>query len=210
MISRSTLARVLLRLYPTAWRAEYGEELTGILLARPLGARVIADVLWNAMRQRAHAAAPSTILGASMMLLVLANIVLSASAYRDVLFSPLRATHMTYPTIEIALVKNEVYVLLTILCGFWTQMRCGRGPKRAGWAAMRMSLIAGTPVIAMGVLYAMGLEDATLLTSGDARPGALMLITAPIARVPESWIWGWVGGQLACLLGRKRAPAQAA
>ena len=75
---------------------------------------------------------------------------------------------------------------------------------------MRMSLIAGTPVIAMGVLYAMGLEDATLLTSGDARPGALMLITAPIARVPESWIWGWVGGQLACLLGRKRAPAQAA
>ena len=210
MISRSTLARVLMRLYPPAGRAEYGDELNDILLARPLGARVIADVLWNAMVQRARAATPSTILGASMLVLVLANIVLSASAYRDVLFSPLRATHMTYPTIEIALVKNEVYVLLTILCGYWTQRRYGRGPKRSGWAAMRMSLIAGTPVIAMGVLYAMGLVDATLLTSGDARPGALMLITAPIARVPESWIWGWVGGQLACLLGRKRAPAQAA
>ena len=204
MISRSTLARLLVRLYPPAWRAEYGDELTHILLARPLGARVIADVLWNACVQRARAAAPSTILGVSMMLLVLANIV-----YRDVLFPPLRATHMTYPTVEIALVKNEVYVLLTILCGCWTQMRYGRGPRRSGWAAMRMSLIAGTPVIATGVLQAAGLIEAAFLTNGDARPGALMLITAPIARVPESWIWGFGGGQLACWLGRKLTRAHA-
>lgn len=209
MISRSTLARVLMRFYPPAWRAEYGDELNHILLSRPFGARVIADVLWNAMVQRARAATPSTILGVSMMLLVLANILVSASAYREVLFPPLRATHMTYPTVEIALVKNEVYVLLTILCGYWTQRRYGRGPKRSGWAAMRMSLIAGTPVIAVGVLHAVGLLDAAFLTNGDARPGALMLITAPIARLPESWIWGWGGGQLACWWGRKRAAAHA-
>ena len=209
MISRSTLARVLMRLYPPSWRAEYGDELNDILLARPLTARVVADIVWNGLVQRGRAAAPSTILGASMMLLVLANIVSSASAYRDVLFSPLRATHMTYPTVEIALVKNEVYVLLTILCGYWTQRRYRRGPKRAGWAAMRMSLITGTPVIAVGVLHAVGLMDATFLTNGDARPGAWMLITAPMARVPESWIWGLGGGQLACWVGRKLAPAQA-
>lgn len=207
------IARVLMRLYPPAWRAEYGDELNDILLAHQLGARIIADVFWNAMVQRARAATPSTILGVSMFLLVLANIVSSASAYRDVLFPPLRATHMTYPTVEIALIKNEAYVLLTIFCGFWTQRRYERGPKRSGAgtgsAGMRMSLIAGTPVIAAGVLHAVGLIDATFLTSGDAQPGALMLITAPIARLPESCIWGLAGGQLACWLDRKLTPAKA-
>jgi len=208
MMARSTLARVLMRLYPAAWRAEYGGELSDILLARPLTARVIADVMWNGLVQRARGAAPSTILGAAMLLLVLTNIVVSATA-REWLLPPLRSTHMTYPTVEIALVKNEVYILLTILCGVWTQMRYKRGPKRSGWAAMRMSLIAGTPVVAAGVLYAAGLIDATFMTNGHARPGALMLITAPIARVPESWIWGMLGGYLACRFGSAAALVKA-
>jgi hypothetical protein len=111
--------------------------------------------------------------------------------------------------VEIALVKNEVYVLLTILCGIWTQMRYKGGPKRSGWAAMRMSLIAGTPVIAAGVLHVLGGIDVTFMTNGDARPGALMLIAAPLARVPESWIWGMLGGYLACRFGSATAPVKA-
>ena len=56
---KSCIVAALLRLYPAAWRSEYGPELSGILLARPLGPDVIADILWNGFRQRARAAEPS-------------------------------------------------------------------------------------------------------------------------------------------------------
>ena len=47
----------LLRIYPAAWRREYGVELKGILLGRPLGTREIADVAWNGVWQRARSRA---------------------------------------------------------------------------------------------------------------------------------------------------------
>lgn len=68
------IVTALVRLYPLAWRNEYGPELTDILLSRPLSAHVIGDVLWNSVRQRARAPEPSTVAGLAMMLAVLDGI----------------------------------------------------------------------------------------------------------------------------------------
>ena len=51
MYLRKIVVRQLLRLYPAAWRKEYGEEMRSMLLAQPLTASVIGDVFLNAMRQ---------------------------------------------------------------------------------------------------------------------------------------------------------------
>ena len=51
MYLRKILVRLLLTLYPAAWRKEYGEEVRSMLLAQPLTATVIVDVHLNAMRQ---------------------------------------------------------------------------------------------------------------------------------------------------------------
>jgi hypothetical protein len=45
MSARHIVVTALLRLYPAAWRNEYGAELTDILLTGPLSARVIGDVI---------------------------------------------------------------------------------------------------------------------------------------------------------------------
>jgi len=51
MYLRKILVRQLLRLYPAAWRTEYGEEMGSMLLAQPLTASVAGDVFLNAIRQ---------------------------------------------------------------------------------------------------------------------------------------------------------------
>jgi hypothetical protein len=201
MIPRPMLVRALLRLYPTAWRAEYGDELIAILTARPLTPRIAADVAWNGFVQRARVAAPSTILGVAAMLFVLGNVVLSATVYRGA-FAPMRPTFMTFPTIAVWFLTSEVYIVLMIVCGFWTQQRYGRGRKRSGWAAMRMSLIAGMPVVVVGLLFAAGAIDVRFMTNSELRPSTLALITAALSRVPESWLWGVLGGHIACKVGR--------
>jgi hypothetical protein len=54
MSIRRQIITSLIRTYPEAWRREYGPELADILLASGLGPRVVANVLWSALRQRAR------------------------------------------------------------------------------------------------------------------------------------------------------------
>src|SRR4029077_55234 len=68
---KNWIVRTLLRLYPAAWRQEYGSELMDVLLARPLTAGVVGDVLQNGLRQRVRGADPSTLVGLAMLLVVL-------------------------------------------------------------------------------------------------------------------------------------------
>jgi len=49
---KNFVVRTLLCLYPADWRREYGPELTDMLLARPLTAKVIGDVFFSGPRQR--------------------------------------------------------------------------------------------------------------------------------------------------------------
>ena len=112
-MTKDWLIAALLRIYPAAWRGEYGEELTGILLERPLTPRAVADVAWNGLWQRGRAAEPSTILGlASMCPRTLVGIVV-----RGVV---LRQSSMTFPTVRVVLLTAEFYVVLIVGCGCWT------------------------------------------------------------------------------------------
>jgi hypothetical protein len=52
-----TLVSWLMRLYPRAWRQEYGAELADMLRARPLTARVCGDIVLSALWQRPGRAA---------------------------------------------------------------------------------------------------------------------------------------------------------
>jgi hypothetical protein len=48
----ATLARVLTRFYPRAWRARYAEEFEALLEAEGGGFGTSANVIWSAMRER--------------------------------------------------------------------------------------------------------------------------------------------------------------
>jgi hypothetical protein len=53
---RRRIIAMLVRVYPEAWRREYGAELTGVLRTTPMDARTIANVLWSGVRERAREA----------------------------------------------------------------------------------------------------------------------------------------------------------
>ena len=100
MRTKQWIVTALLRLYPAAWRAEYGPELTAILLARPLSPRVIGDVMWNGSKQSAQAAEPSTILGLASLLVVL-TFVLTGGSYGRRWILLVQPTTKTLPTVTV-------------------------------------------------------------------------------------------------------------
>jgi hypothetical protein len=116
------MRRLLVRLYPKAWRAEYGEEFLAVLEARPLRTRVVLDVLWSAVRQRWREEEPARIIGLvllSQMLIFL-------------------AVNMTFPGPyeRNTLTLNWPTDLVLGFAGCWTALRGGK-PARA---AMRAQL----------------------------------------------------------------------
>jgi len=207
-VRKEWVVGTILRVYPTAWRDEYGEELAAILLARPLGPRVIADVLWNGLWQRARAAEPSTVLGVASMLIILAGSVLTGGAYGREATAVLQPTSMTFPTVTVRFLDSDVYAFLLIGCGCWTCLRHGGTAKRAGFAAMRMSLIAGLPIMAGALLVTASLLELTVAAPLHP-PSAWAMLVAPLARLPGSWIWGALGGQLGKWIVRRRMRAAA-
>jgi hypothetical protein len=52
------MIRLLLRAYPAAWRAEYGEEMRLVILSKRITLSVIFNVLWNGYKQRMLDAGP--------------------------------------------------------------------------------------------------------------------------------------------------------
>ena len=207
MTPRHRLARALVRIYPIAWRREYGEELLDILVARPLTLRVAADVLWSGVALRIRAAEPSTVLGLASMLIVLAGFFLPPVRYSSAVTGVLRPTNMTFPTVEVTFMESEVYVALLIAGGWWTARRHHYSANRCGVAAMRMSLIAGAPVILAGVLLAANAIDVSFAGMGGIRPLPIEVITAPLARLPKAWIWGAMGAWLQYQRVRSQKPA---
>src|SRR4051812_29222475 len=60
------MTRLLLRLFPSAWRARYGEELDDLISDTGLTTGVAADVLRAALAERARAIRAGLIGGSSM------------------------------------------------------------------------------------------------------------------------------------------------
>ena len=205
MTTKAWIVAALLRIYPAAWRRGYGAELTGLLLGRPLGPGEIADVAWNGVWLRARAAEPSTILGLASMLLMLSGFVMpGGSGAWSALLQP---SWRMFPTVNVTFMASEFYVLLLTACGCWTYLRHGGKATRSGLAAMRMSLIAGIPIMLIAVLLMSGFLDMAFLDPRGAatiRPSALAILVAPLSRLPEAWIWGSIGGCVGKGIARQR------
>jgi hypothetical protein len=72
---------------------------------------------------------------------------------------------------------------------------------------MRMSLIAGAPVLIAGVLLAIGASGLTFAGMGGIRPHPIEVIAAPLARLPEAFLYGWMGAWVQRHSVRTRTPA---
>ena len=207
-MTRRRLAEALLRVYPAAWRREYGEELFDILISRPLTWRVAADVLGAGVRQRIRAAEPATVLGAATVSVLLAQLALTAAGYRTPATAMLQPTDMTFPTVAASFMVSPVFPWLLIACGWWTASRHpGFSAKRCGTATMRMSFIGGIPVLVAGMLLAAGAISATQVGMGDVSPMSLAVIVAPLARLPEAWLYGSMGAWVQCARSRSHKRA---
>ena len=181
---------MLLRLYPKRWRSEYGPELSGVLLSRPLGVRVILNVLGSALWQQGRDGEPWILLGTPLLALSLLNCAaILAGAPRQ---QPNSA--------RAALIS----VLIFLTVGFWTMARRGSG---AGRAAMKFSLLVTSPLIATGVLAVTGVVRlAPAATAPNS--AATFLLWFPLSQIPFVALIGWIGGLAARGYRRLISPAR--
>jgi hypothetical protein len=196
MNTKHRIVTVLLRLYPSSWRREYGAELADLLLARPLTTAIVGDVLWNGARHRLRVTEPATILGLAMTAVVTGAFVSNFShpgPTTNVFSGVLQASNKTLPTMVVSQLDpgSEGYVLLLVLCGCWTNVKHGGRIGRSAMAAVKMTLIGGIPVMLADVLMLAGAPGF------DADPRlAIAAVVAPLFALPLSAIWGAVGGQI--------------
>lgn len=227
MTIKTFIIKLLLQLYPKAWRAEYGSELADILTARPLDVRVIADVMSNALWQQVRAVDTTTELGLAAMLVIGVGIVWNIAAAppsSHALVGLLEETSKTLPTVVVAPLMSELYVLFLVLSGCSIHLRGGK-LSESGVAAMKISFIAGIPVMLIGILMLLGVLGVAVVGPSESpshmaghglfftyynphhhvlNPWAVLF--APLSRIPESWIWGLVGGQVGRTILRWRRP----
>jgi hypothetical protein len=149
----------LLRIYPAAWRAEYGPELHDLLLAQPLGVRIIADVAWNGARQRLRTTEPWVLLGLPFALL--------ATAWYALLI--LAPPPYPQPGAQARLfVLVAIYnLLLPLSCGLWTVVRSGGTPPHAGLQTTKMALLIAAPSFIVYTLVLAGVLGVVVVGPGD-------------------------------------------
>jgi len=207
MTRRNLVVAVLLRCYPARWRREYGEELRHILESHPITTGIAFDVAGNGVRQRARAASPATILGLVSLVLVASQFVIAPSGFWP---AAVRPSGMTFPTLRITIVASELYVYVGIACGYWTEGRSPGSMSRAGLAAMRMALIACSPVMMAGLLIVAGLVDPSIagLAGRTFVPSPAAMILSTLGALPPFWIWGSGGGWLRQWVNRRRESRQ--
>jgi hypothetical protein len=228
MTIKERFVSALVRIYPSQWRNEYGEELSHLLLKRPLSIAASANVLWSGARQRVRALELSTVLGLIAMVVVVIglvqNIVAPLAYASGVAQSLLRPSMITLPTLVVTPLKSNLYVLALVACGCGTYLR---DPARSpGLAAMRATLIAGIPVVVAAVLMLTGALAATVVGPGDAPttfeqhgftftfystdhivPSPWSVLVAALFQLPWSFLWGAVGGRLGRHLARQMRSA---
>ena len=109
------------------------------------------------------------------------------------------------------------YLIILAGCGFWLQIRLHASLPRCGWAAVRITLLAGAPILVAALLILSGLLRVIVLGPGEApttfrqhgfaltyytaqhhAPAAWLLLLWVVLRLPEAFFLGVIGG----LLGR--------
>lgn len=209
MTRRTWVIALLLWLYPAAWRRQYGGELRDVLERTPLTFATAVDVVHAAAWQHLRSLTPGTILGLACIVLFLAGVVLTPTGYASGGTALVRPSNITFPSIKVTLFESEIFAILLMACGCWTQLRRGRGTARA---AAWMTVVAGLPISMLGLAMWLGLATVQMTPAGvsdhSVTPYALNMMIAPLLRAPESAIWGLVGGGIGRWLSRRR-PAHA-
>jgi len=225
---KARIISALLRLYPAAWRKEYGPELEDMLYATRLTARVVADVVIGALGQRVRSSDAATRAGVAMLMVTVvafAMNVAAPAAYDDQTNAKVPALSEVAQLVQQPL-QSELYVLMLVGFTAWITCRRGGSLREAGGAAMKMSFIAGLPMTAAGVLILSGVLGLLPLAPGDAPttfaehgfsltyyatrnvlPAPYVLLFSPLFRLPGAFIWGLVGGLMGQWMARSRRPA---
>jgi hypothetical protein len=218
MTMKKQIIAALLRVYPASWRAEYGAELAELMRIRPLGLRIVCNVLWNGLRQRMRTADAATLFGLAMMLVVLGGLVWNIASplpYASGWTALVQDSSMTLPRVIVKPFRSELYVWLLILIGGITYVRHGGAVAQSGKAAVKASFLAGLPIMVAGVLMLLGILRVitlgptdmpttfqphgfayTYYSAAHQPPGSLHILLAPLFALPQCWIWGAVGGGL--------------
>jgi hypothetical protein len=182
MTTKEWIVGALLHLYPAQWRQEYGPELSDILLSQPLRARIVVDVLGGGLRQRLRVAPPWAILGSGALAYIIAEL------YTYGVVGTIRPSGITFPTYRVASMDTNLYALLLMVCGAWTELQHASRGSSPGWSAVKLSMLAGSPVVIAGLLSASGVPAGT--------PSALEVTAAPVSMLALHWIYGYLGGHL--------------
>lgn len=187
----------LIRLYPSRWRVEFGEELADVLMRRPLGAGGVVNVAASAVWQQLRLQEPWLLLGVPLLFLVVARwIVLLASA------------------VYIATESRSGFgaIGLFFAVGFWTVWRSGAG---GGRAVMKLSMLVTLPFFVVGLLVLV--QYVRVVASLDGAVSYRLygpstynvdvvgrFMSAPVLQIPFAGLIGWCGG-LAGRLARRAA-----
>lgn len=224
MTIKERFVSALLRVYPSQWRKEYGTELSYLLLMRPLSLGAAVNVLWNGAGQRVRSLELSTVLGLIAMAVILIgfvqNIVAPLAYASGVAQSLLQPSTTTLPTLVVAPLKSNLYVLTLVACGCGTYLLSRASSP--GLAAMKVTLIAGIPVVVAATLMLTGILATTVVGPGDAPstfeqhgftftfysndhsvPSPWSTLVSPLFQLPWSFLWGTVGGRLGRHLARR-------
>jgi hypothetical protein len=200
------MTRCVLRIYPAAWRRQYGDELVALLERQPFTAGLIVDVARAALWQRVRGLTPGTMIGLACVVLFFVGVAVTPTGYASAGVSAIiQPSGITFPTIKVTFFESEFFAVLLIACGWWTQIRRGYGAARA---AAWMTIVAGLPVMIAGLMMWGDLASVHMalpgMTGPLVAPHALNMAIAPLLRAPESAIWGAVGGRLGRWVSRRR------
>lgn len=143
--SKLRLIKLLLTLYPEQWRQEYGDELSGLLEARPLRLQIFLNVGCGALVQHWHDGEPWFLVGVLCMSINLIQTLIYFSFGIPI-------------DLEAALWGKQAFwsgvfsiaVLFTV--GFWTALRSNKAGSRPGQAAIKTALVSSLFPLVVTVL----------------------------------------------------------
>ena len=229
---KTMLVSWLLRLYPKAWRKEYGAELGDMLRARPLSAGVCSDVLLSALWQRVRAIQAPTWVGLGLMLAMSGAIAANIVDPPPYVWAPGQSiSELPELADQVKLIQrpmgSELFVLVMAGIGFWSALR---GKPRPARAAIRVWLIASIPIAAIGMLMLSGalgyielLPGQTPLPFNDRglvyvvykaplgipASAPVAFLVSPLLRLPGACLWSVVGALLGQKFANWRRPVSA-
>jgi len=198
-MSKNTFVSLLLRLYPRAWRSEYGGELAVILADRQFTPSIIVDVVLCGIRQRFRYAEVWQVDGAVLALWLLIGTVANS-------ISPLPRSAYNH--------FFQINWIAELAIGYIYVSHYSRPPAAAALFSAKASLLGIIPELLLAVLWTVNLIHPTILgmdgvphvhghlitdfclrTEATVSPATLM-IAIPVTVIP-AFLLGLAGGTLA-------------